>query len=104
MRLFGCKFMGGRAASAPAIRSGTGVKTTMAEHPDLQACTDAAVVPHLQGNAFVNQHHPPIAPLDSGPGDEDMWQADGLFERGCAIAREVMARAAVEGRVKRYGP
>ena len=104
MRLFGCKFMDGRAASAPAMRSGDGVKTTMAEHPDLQACTDAAVVPHLQGSSFVEQHHPAIVPLDDGPNDMDMWQADGLLEKGYTIANGIMARAAVEGRVKRYGP
>ena len=104
MRLFGCKFMEGRAASAPAIRSGAGVKATMATHPDLQSCTDDVVVPHLQGNAHVNQHYPAINPLDDGPGDVDMWQADGLLDRGYAIANDVMARAAVEGRIKRYGP
>ena len=103
MRLFGCKFTSGRATSAPAIRSGMGTKMTMTAHADLQACTDAAVVPHLQGDAFVNNHYPPLVPLDTGAGDEDMWRSDGLLERGYAIAREVMERAAMEGRVKRHG-
>jgi len=104
MRLFGCKFMEGRATSAPAMRSGTGVKTTMAEHPDLQACTDATVVPHLQGDAHVDRYYPAIVPLDDGPNDVDMWQTDALLDKGYAIASEVMMRAATEGRLKRYGP
>ncbi len=104
MRLFGCKFLGGRATSAPAMRDGAGLKTTMAAHPDLQACTDEAVVPHLQGDAHVAAHYPPLVPLDDGPADQDMWQADGLMERGYSIAREIMDRAATHGRVRRYGP
>ena len=104
MRLFGCKFMEGRATSAPAMRSGTGVKTTMAEHPDLQACTDATVVPHLQGDAHVDRYYPAIVPLDDGPNDADMWQTDALLDKGYTIANEVMMRAATEGRLKRYGP
>jgi len=104
MRLFGCKFLDGRAGVAPAMRAGAGGRTTMAAHPDLQACTDEAVVPHLQGDEFVAAHYPPLTPQDGGPNDSDMWLADGLLDRGYDIARQIMDRAAVEGRTRRYEP
>ena len=72
----------------------------MAEHGDLQACTDDTVVPHLEGDAFVEEHYPAIMPSDEGTQDVDMWQADGLLDRGLSIAQDIMAQAAIEGRIK----
>ena len=72
----------------------------MAEHGDLQACTDETVVPHLGGDAFVEEHYPAIMPSDEGTQDADMWQADGLLDRGLSIAQDIMAQAAIEGRIK----
>ena len=101
MRLFGCRFPDGRASSAPTMREGAGKRTTMAEHGDLQACTDETVVPHLGGDDFVNKQYPAIVPTDEGTQDADMWQGDALLDRGLSIAQEVMAQAAIEGRIKR---
>jgi hypothetical protein len=82
------------------MREGAGKRTTMAEHGDLQACTDETVVLHL-GDDFVNKQYPAIVPTDEGTQDADMWQGDALLDRGLSIAQEVMAQAAIEGRIKR---
>jgi hypothetical protein len=101
MRLFGCKYMDGRPASAPAIREGAGTKATMAGHQDLCECTDEVTVPHLLGDAHVQEHYPPIMPTDEGLKDEDMWCSDGLLDMGMTLARGIMDQAAREGRTKR---
>ena len=101
MRLFGCRFYGGRADSAPAMREGAGTKLTMAAHNDLQACTDEVSVPHLCGDQHIDANYPAIQPTDAGTADADMWQGDALLDEGLDIARQVMEQAAAEGRVRR---
>jgi hypothetical protein len=72
----------------------------MAMHPDLNAFTDEATMPHLLGDLHVEKEYPAMMPLDDGPQDQDMWGEDSLLGRGMAEAKAVMEQAAREGRLR----
>ncbi len=103
-RLFGCKYLDGRASAAPAMREAAGTKRTMASKGDLaMIADDEVVVPHLFGDSHVAACYPaiPVAEQQRPDSDHIYNQDDGLMGEGTAIARSIMEDAAARGRRKK---
>jgi hypothetical protein len=116
VKLFGCKFTGGRAASAPAMRAGTGVKTTMAQHNDDdndevyklgeddgndEGLEQPTIIPHLHfGREELDARYPSLtAPSDfDQPGSEPQ---DQLLDAGMRVAGSIAIAMKLHGRTRR---
>jgi len=101
--LIGCKFLEGRAASAPMTRRGESGRRTIADADANLLAGDRARMPHLefQGNqAAMDAEFPSLSvPSDIGDNHEDQWDTwDKVLIRGKEIAEEIGHRMAVEGR------
>ena len=100
VKLFGCKYAEGRAASAPNTRATQGTKRTMAEYNTLNRIShdDALEVPHLKGEDYVRKNYPAIKPEGRLLLDDDPPHDESLLARGTQIAREIMQDALKNGR------
>jgi hypothetical protein len=111
VKLFNCRFTGGRAESAPALRSGTGNKTTMAEYDEDEVdhvnddnddnVPRPMVMPHLLYNKEeLDRQYPSLtAPDDFDvPGTE---QEDALLEAGMKQARSIAMTMKTFGRTRK---
>ena len=102
-RLFGCRYLDGRAAAAPAMREAAGGKRTMASKDDaVMVAADETVVPHLFGDQHVMGSYPPVPVADEPRLAEDHAYNcdDDLLGYGTAVARSIMEDAARCGRLK----
>ena len=115
--LSGCRYLGGRAESAPAVRKGESSRITMADAAvresedgeDLAALQEETsscpCMPHLSYSASeLGTRYPPlVAPPDDGLDDTSEDKRDGLYQHGLEIAAEIRAAVAVEGRRRKPG-
>jgi len=116
VKLFGCKFTEGRAATAPAMRAGIGLKTTMAQHHDNddeevyelgeddgndEGPEQPTIIPHLHfGRRELDTRYPSLtAPSDfDQPGSEPR---DQLLEAGMQVAESIAVAMKTHGRTRR---
>ena len=109
--LFGCRYLGGRAAAAPQMRKGESSRVTMAEAQndagdeevaELQEETSPCM-PHLTYSAEeLDARYPPlVAPEDDGLEDLADDGQDQVYQHGLGIARQIRADVAVQGRRRR---
>ena len=115
VKLFGCRFTEGRAASAPAMRAGIGVKTTMAQHHDddeevyklgdddgnYEDPDQPTIIPHLHfGRQELDAKYLSLtAPSDfDQPGSEPQ---DQLLEAGMQVAESIAVAMKAHGRTRR---
>ncbi len=106
--LYGCRYLEGRASSAPLMRRGDSSKITMANaHEHLDAVDDsdgfAPLMPHLSYSEHeLDQKYPKIqAPDDLQMDDPADDAQDAVYQKGLKIAQEIQERASKEGR-RRY--
>ena len=106
---FGCKYLGGRAASAPQVRKGESSRFTMAD-ADLDDDEVAAIqeetspcMPHLMHSAAeLDARYPPlVAPPDEGLADVADDRRDGVYQHGLKPASEIRDQATTQGRRRR---
>ncbi len=106
--LFDCRYMSGRAASAPQTRTTSGSKVTMAEANTLdQICVTEGSdeldpeMPHLlHGADHLRLLFPPLVIHDDEHAEPDLADddADGIVVEGERLARDIMEDAKVHGR------
>ena len=112
--LFECAFMGGRAESAPRMRTNPSGKTTMAEvnqvvgeggEEDGRDEQRPPVMPHKEYTPQgLNLAYPPLSvPDDDDDHDYDETGEDPILQEGDRIAKEIAEDAKVHGRRKRAG-
>ncbi len=108
--LFDCKFSTGRAASAPALRTDTGTKKTMASFEDEQLCQldeadtaaeQPASMPHkVYSQEQLDQLHPSL----EAPDDFDvqgMEAQEPLLDAGMAEVDRITTPMRTLGRTRR---
>jgi len=103
-KLLGCAFTSGRSELAPTMRQAQGTNTTMAskENFEIYNLTTWEVLPHLMPKSERLQHFPEVVPPTTDDCEDYQAEADdGLVQHGLALGREVMAKAAVCGRLRR---
>ncbi len=103
-RLFGCKYLSGRASAALAMREAAGTKRTMACRGDaIMVADDETVVPHIFGDGHVDTSYPAIQVVEEARPTEDHVynRDDDLLGHGTLLARRIMEDAARNGRLKR---
>ena len=121
VELYDCKFLTGRAESAPRLRRGESSKVTMAQAGDgvdLDAVTGddpsvvlqgtlgnddgepAPIMPHVTlSESQLNRLYPRIeAPVEDQLEDLKDDQEDRLLHKGLQVAQEISERARSEGR------
>ncbi len=109
--IFGCQYLDGRAESAPQLRRGDMMRTTMAQASEdlgaVQSGDDEGtqewpqpVMPHLAYSLDeMNTRHPRLhAPEEENLEDFAGDSADAVLQRGLALAREIHQQAAELGR------
>ncbi len=108
-KLFDCKYMSGRAASAPQMRSTSGTRVTMAEanaveEEDHSQGEKDPEMPHrvLARDALERLHPPVVAPHDLHQ-EPDLHDddCDGIIVEGERVAKEIMEEAKTHGRRRR---
>ncbi len=99
--LHGCRYMGGRAETAPLMREGASTRATMAsESRDLAAVEPEPRMPHNElGRDELDAAFPPMtAPendlLDDLADDDN----DAVYQKGLAIAKEITENMKAHGR------
>ena len=100
VKMLGCQYRGGRAESAPMMRTTSTGKATIAE-ADTGSLEVHAVMPHLEYDAnTLDEVHPPMdVHRDVEADHEDRWDTwDGIAERGNEIIQEVLDKMSREGR------
>ena len=112
--LFSCKYLAGRAESAPSVRKGVSTKATMAtasrelgslaEDEEVEALTPP-IMPHLVfSEKELNQRYPGLEAPDDEPLDDFVNEADDkTFQAGLRIAAEIQQQGEQEGRKRRPG-
>ena len=111
--LFGCRYIDGRADSAPKVRTGNPGKTTMAEAEmspddifeldDEVSKEEAAVMPHLKySSADLDKFHPTI----ETPSDEELIdpydeRQDHVYQKGLKLAEQISRESQSQGRRRR---
>ena len=110
MRLFGCDFRGGRAESAPTMRTGLGTRTELAEANAVDKDEyDGSADPIMPHRSFdhdqLNYMYPPLTvPCgDYHDYDDGVDQEDALPRTGEKIAEGIVDNARRYGRRKRAG-
>ena len=101
VKLLGCQYMDGRAATAPLTRTAESGRTTMAEANSLE---NEPVMPHMMYTPEdLDVAYPSMsAPEDIDTGDEECAEGwDLLYQEGLKVAEQIRRRAAEIGR-KRY--
>jgi hypothetical protein len=102
MKLFDCKFLGGRAEAAPQLRREERPRTEMKdideEHGEIN------VLPHLHGGD-LDQLYPQLEAADDWDTFDEacMYYPDYLERHGLKMAADISAQAAIEGRKRRVG-
>ncbi len=122
VELHGCKYLGGRAATAPTTRKGTSSKTTMASasahmDPQVQSLTTrneagtdevetSPIMPHLlYSDQELDGRYPPLqAPHDEPLDDLSRDQDDLTLQNGMKIAESIKVAMQQEGRTRRMSP
>jgi pyruvate/2-oxoglutarate dehydrogenase complex dihydrolipoamide acyltransferase (E2) component len=110
--LFGCRYMDGRAASAPQVRKGESKRVSMADAVSrdtastvLQATEGetSPYMPHIQcPAATLDSSYPPMeAPADDKLDDLADDSQDAVLQRGLAIAQQIREDTSRHGRVRR---
>ena len=108
-KLFDCKYMSGRAASAPQMRSTSGTRVTMAEanaveEEDHSQGEKDPEMPHrvLARDALERLHPLVVAPHDLHQ-EPDLHDddCDGIIVEGERVAKEIMEEAKTHGRRRR---
>ena len=112
--IFGCKCLGGRAASAPQIRKGESSRVTMASAADGDLDDDEVApvqgetstcpcMPHLLYPVHeLDARYPPlVAPPDEGLADATDDRRDAVYQHGLGIAGGIRAEVASQGRKRR---
>ena len=100
IQLFDCEFRGGRAESAPKMRTNTSTRTTMAEaHAvDERQGENAPVMPHkVFSKEELDALYPSIEVPDEDDGEEEEKE-DQLLKAGEEIAEEICEKALRFGR------
>ena len=108
VKLLGCRYMTGRAASAPAIRQGTTQKATIGD-ADLQYVAEGRPrMPHLDydSNDALDRAFPSLSvPTEVGDNHEAMWDSwDKLYMRGQEIIERIQQNMDSSGRRRCEGP
>ena len=111
VNLFGCRYLGGRADSAPLTRKGGSARATLA---DAGRALDAEAVGHVGSGAAPSLPHmaysseeldkayPPLeAPPEEHLGDLEDDRADSTLQAGMQVAREIAENTRVHGRRRR---
>ena len=114
VKLFGCKYLGGRAASAPQVRKGESSRVTMAQadlntldgsgqHPSDDDEGPPPIMPHLTCSAtMLDQLFPSVeAPDDEQLDDLNADETDGTLKHGMRIAEKIVEENALNGRRRR---
>ncbi len=104
-KLFDCRYVSGRAKSAPQTRTTTGGKVTMAEanavdDDQLQGEKDPSM-PHLcLDQAELERLHPPLRVHDDPHDEQDLADddGDGVLVEGDRIIKEIVDEARAHGR------
>ena len=114
--LHGCRYIGGRAESAPQVRKGGSSKPTMADADrvigatignDVEAnceMTPAPIMPHkLYSTSDLDKFHPSIeAPDDENDLDDvDLDERDVVYQHGLRVAKGIHDETATQGRKRR---
>ena len=117
--LYGCRYTGGRAASAPQVRKGASNRVTMASaERELDVCGDGATVeeeePHDGSGALaimphlecaldeLNRLYPSIpAPPDDQLDDLHEDGRDGVYQHGLKAADQIRKQTSEQGRRRR---
>jgi len=102
VELLGCRYMSGRAASAPMTRQGKSGKTTIADADLHQLAEGVGRMPHLEykTSAELDAAFPSLSvPSDVGDDYEPLWDSwDKILIRGQEIIQEIQNRMTTEGR------
>ena len=114
MEVFGCKYLGGRAESAPRTKAGGNGRVTIAEADNTLANTEAEAIrtweaetsplmPHLKYDTIeLDREFPTLeAPPSEGLDDLEKNERDGVFQYGLGIARAIQAESDQDGRRRR---
>ncbi len=115
VRLFGCTFLEGRAASAPQVRKGTSDKTTMAQADSVLSTTDhdaavgydssgpEATMPHLiYSEDELNKLYPTLdVPEEENLDDVNNDEQDMVFRHGLRVAAQIQRETELQGRRRR---
>ncbi len=101
--LIGCRYLDGRAASAPLTRRAETGRTTIADADANNLIEGRARMPHLEfqgDSAALDAAFPSLSvPSDVGDDNEGLWDTwDKLLVRGREIAEEIRQRMVSEGR------
>ena len=109
VNLFGCKYLGGRAASAPQVRKGQTSRVTMASadtvlnEVDGQEETTFPRMPHMELTCEeLDRLYPSLqAPNDDGLTDPNDDSQDIVYQEGLKMANEIQVQVDAEGRKRR---
>ena len=72
VELFNCKYVGGRAASAPQLRRGASSKTTLADADELNAAADRPSAAEKEEPQAKACERPPMMPHTLYPQDDEV--------------------------------
>ncbi len=106
--LHGCKYLDGRAETAPLLRHGSTDRTTTASADravdaiDIESVEDP-IMPHLTHHDHdLDTLYPPIiAPADDMLDDLCEDTRDPIYQHGLDLAKEIQETMHVKGRVRR---
>ena len=102
VRLLGCQYIDGRAASAPQTRRGESGKTTIGDADARHIEEDTPRMPHLDhpDPSDLDQHYPSFSvPAEVGDNNEELWDTwDKVFQRGQEIIADIQASMTANGR------
>ena len=124
VELFNCKYVGGRAASAPQLRRGASSKTTLAdadelnaaadrpsaaaekEEPQASACERPPMMPHtLYPHDELDKLFPPLEAPDAECLDDSHERAaeaqDAVLQHGLRLANQIQDDMVANGRRRR---
>ena len=106
MKLFECDFRGGRAQSAPKMRTGAGTRTELAEanavDKDEHDGLPDPIMPHrCYDDDQLNIIYPPLTVPNDDDHDYEVDQEDGPLSAGRRIAEGIAEAARRHGRKKR---
>ena len=111
--LFGCKYLGGRAASAPQMRRGDASRITMADaerdvgavqtQEEEHAGETSPCMPHLDlSEAQLERLYPRLEAPDSDQLDDlQDDRCDIVYQHGLEIARKIREQSQAQGRRRR---
>ena len=113
VELHDCRFLAGRAESAPALKRGASSKTTMAtadaelndvelQEEQEEHCTAPRMPHHELDAAALDREYPSlVAPPDDGLQDIVDDAADSVYQHGLEVAQEISESMAQHGRTRR---